>query len=94
VLVQEEKGLEKVSSPEPKVQYEEISQKKIEDESGLGTKEPNELKTEADLNDEPKLEETNKGSPQKEINSSAANEQICNESMPNTSMLPNTQIHD
>jgi hypothetical protein len=94
VRVQEEKGPEKVSSPEPKVQDEEVSQKKTEAESGLDTKEPNESETEADLNDEPEPEETKKGSPQKEINSSVADEKICNESMPDTSMFPNTQIPD
>jgi len=36
--VQEEKGHEKVSSLEPKVQYEEVSQKKTKAERGLNTK--------------------------------------------------------
>jgi hypothetical protein len=87
VHVQEEKGPEKVSSPEPKVQDKEVSQKETKAESGLDTKEPNESKTKVDLNDELELEETKKGSPQKEINSSAADEKVSNESIPDTSIL-------
>jgi hypothetical protein len=52
------------------------------------------LETEEDPNDEPELEETKKASPQKEINSSATNEKVSNESIPDTSILPNTQILD
>jgi hypothetical protein len=92
VRVQEEKGPEKVSPPKPKVQDEEVSQKKTEAESSLDTKEPNESETKADSNDDPKPEETKKGSLQKEISSFVAEEKICNESMPDTSMFPNTQI--
>jgi hypothetical protein len=40
------------------------------------------------------MEETKKGSPQKEINSSVANEKICDKSILETSMFPNTQIPD
>jgi hypothetical protein len=42
--VQEEKGLEKTSSPEPEVQTKEVPQKEIEVESGLETKGPNVLR--------------------------------------------------
>jgi hypothetical protein len=53
-------------------------QKETEVESGLDTKEPNESKTKADSNDEPEPEETKKGSPQKEINSSETDEKVSN----------------
>jgi hypothetical protein len=49
---------------------------------------------EADLNDGPELEEIKKGSPQKEINNSAADEQVSNEPIPDTSIFPNAQIPD
>jgi hypothetical protein len=92
--VQEEKGPEKVSSLEPKVQGEEVLQDKTKSENGLSIKEPNESETEVDPNDKPKPEEAKKGSLQKEIDSFTADEKICNESMPDTSIFPNTQILD
>jgi hypothetical protein len=102
VHVQEEGGPEKTSSPEPEktsspqpeFQDQEVSQKETETESGLDTKGPNESKVEVDPNDGPEPEETKKGSPQKEINSSAADEQVSNEPIPDTSILPNAQIPD
>jgi hypothetical protein len=94
VHVQEEGGPEKTSSPEPEFQDQEVSQKEIETESGLDTKGPNESEVEADPNDGPEPEETKKGSPQKEINSSVADEQVSNEPIPDTSILPNAQIPD
>jgi hypothetical protein len=82
VHVQEEKGSEKTSSPEPEVQTKEVPQKETEVESGLETKGPNTSETEADLKDKPEPEEPKKESPQKEINGSAANEQVSNEYVP------------
>ena len=69
-------------------------QKETEVESGLDTKEPNELETKADLNVVSELEETKNESPQKEINNYAADERISNESIPDTSIFPNNQIPD
>jgi hypothetical protein len=46
------------------------------------------------MKDKPEPEETKKESPQREINGYAANEQVSNESVPDVSILPNTQIPD
>jgi hypothetical protein len=46
------------------------------------------------MNDGPKPEERKRGSPLKEINSSAADEQVSNEPILDTSILPNAQIPD
>jgi hypothetical protein len=46
------------------------------------------------MNDEHEPKEKNKGSPQKEIRISMVNKQVSNESVPNISILPNTQIPD
>jgi hypothetical protein len=48
VRVQEEKGPEKASSPEPEVQTQEVPQKETESESGLETKGPDASETRAD----------------------------------------------
>jgi hypothetical protein len=85
VRVQEEEGPEKTSSPEPEVQDKEVSQKETGAEGGLDTRESDEQETEAGPSDEP---------PQKEIDSSTADEQVSNESIPDTSILPNIQIPD
>ena len=71
-----------------------MSQKRKQDERGLNTKGPNESEIEVDSNDEPEPEETKKGSPQEEINSLVADKQLSNESIPDISILPNTQIPD
>jgi hypothetical protein len=93
VHVQEEEGPERTPSPEPEVQDKEVSQKEAEAKSSLDTKDSDKSGTEVDLNDEPEPRETKKGSPQKEIDSSAADEQEVT-SIPDTSILPNIQIPD
>jgi hypothetical protein len=45
VCVQEEKGPEKVSSPEPEVQTQEVPQKETQSKSGLETKGPDASET-------------------------------------------------
>jgi hypothetical protein len=84
MCVQEEGGPEKTSSrepkktssPQPKFQYQEVSQKETETKIGLNTKGPNESEVEVNLNEGLELEEMNKGSPQNEIKISVANEQV------------------
>jgi len=92
--IQEKKGHEKTSSPEPEVKKEEVPQKETEVESGLETKEPDTSKTIEDLKDKPELDDPKKESPQKEINGSAVNKQVSNEYIHDIFILPNTQILD
>jgi hypothetical protein len=80
--------------PNPEVKTMKVLQNETEDKSGLNVKEPDTLETRADLKEKLKSGESKKESPQKEINSSVANKKLSNESVPDISILPNTQIPD
>jgi len=69
-------------------------QEEIEAESGLNTKGPNVSKTEVDVDNKSKSEESKKEYLRKEINGLKTNEKVSHESVPDVSILPITQISD
>jgi hypothetical protein len=83
VQVQEEKGPEKTTSPEPKVQDKKVLQNEIGSEGGLDTREFDRQEAEAGPSGE---------TPQKKIGSSTADKQVSNEFVPNASITPNIQV--
>jgi hypothetical protein len=85
VRVQEEKGPEKTTSPEPEVQDKQALQMEIGSEGGLDTRESDRQEAEARPSGE---------TPQKKIDSSTADEQVSNESVPDASITPNIQVPD
>jgi hypothetical protein len=92
VHIKEEKGIEKISSPVPDAQIQEVPQKEQEVESVLDTKLPNVLDTLADsLKDESGSDDPKEESPQQEIDVSTANGKFSIESIPDASISISTQ---
>jgi hypothetical protein len=74
------------------VKTTKVPQKETEAESDLNAKELDTLEIEVDMKDKPESGESKKESSQKEINGSTTNKKVSNESVPDVSILPNTQI--